>query len=364
MNSVYRTRRDRYPGGVSTLGPLAAYIPTPRDDAGRLLTKTYEELIDGAVTAGATAIGLLGSTGGFAYLPRIVRRRAIRTALAVVEGRVPIIAGIGALTSAEVAHNLAEAEEAGVNGVLLPPVSYQTLTPDEVMTLYRDVASRTTTGIWVYNTPSTTQYRFGTEQLTRLARLRGVQGFKDNAASASQARERRHKVLAELPPRTAKRLDYGFSGDTMGAQVLIDGATTWHSSLAGLLPHLVSAIAYAATHNRKADARSLQRKLTALAVLAGQYGGIRVTHSLGEMLGYDMGTLPRPLLALPRDSRSLLRVAVRDLDVPEELSAEVADHVAHRAGSKGARSEAEQPTPPADGASSARVARHQSNAQG
>lgn len=356
-------RQCGYPKGVSTLGPLAAYIPTPRDDSGRLVAKTYEKLIDEAVNAGASAIGVLGSTGGFAYMPRIVRRRAIQTAIGVVDGRVPVLAGIGALTSAEVATNLTEAEAAGVNGVLLPPMSYQRLTSEEVMTLYRDIAGRTTTGIWVYNNPSTTQYRFGIEELTKLARLRGVQGFKDRAASASQARERRQKVLAELPPRTAKRLDYGFSGDSVGAQVLIDGASTWHSSLGGMLPQFANAIAYSATHNRKADARLLQRKLTALAVLMGQYGGIRVAHSLGELLGHDMGVLPRPLLALPRDSRSLLRMAVRDLSIPEELSADIDLYLTQPRGLGKASAGGAQPNVDEDTPHSAAPARHQSSSR-
>lgn len=321
MTSLYPATVGGYSGLVPLLGPLAAYLPTPRDENGRFLVKTFETLVDNAVTAGATAVGVLGSTGGFAYLPRSARKRVVRTAVEVADGRVPVIAGVGAVTLAEVAVNVEEAEEAGADALLLAPVSYQPLTDDEVAGLYRDVASRANVGIWVYNNPATTRYRFGADELAALGRMNGVVGFKDRAATASEARERRRRVQEALPPRTGRRLQHGFSGDGMGAQVLLDGAATWHSSIAGVIPEAPAAIARAVGAGQAAEARRLQRQLTSIAVLAAQYGGIRVAQALGDLAGLDMGALPRPLQQLPADARSILRMALRSIDVPDELKA-------------------------------------------
>jgi len=298
------------------IGPLVAYPLTPRGEDGRLLTRSFEQLVDAAVTAGANAVGVLGSTGGFAYMPRSTRKRIARSAVDVAAGRVPVIVGVGALSTAEVLANIAEAEAVGASGVLLQPMSYQPLQADEIYGLYRDASSAANIPIWVYNNPATTGHRFGVKELARLGRLSGVAGFKDSAANATDIKERMARIGAELPQRTAKRLDWGFSGDGLGAQILMAGASTWHSGLAGVLPTVCVAIAQAAAGDRALEARSLQRQLTPLSVIARQYGGIRTVHTVAQLLGSDVGHLPKPLLPLPDVARALVRLALDGLDVP------------------------------------------------
>ena len=363
MTSLYQTTVGRYPGQVPLLGPLAAYLPTPRDENGRFLTKTFETLVDNAVVAGVTSVGVLGSTGGFAYLPRSTRKRVVRAAVEAADGRVPVIAGVGSFTLAEVVANVAEAEEVGADALLLPPVSYQPLTNDEVYALYRDVTSRASIGVWVYNNPATTHYRFGVDELAALGRMNGVHGFKDRAATASEARERRRRVQETLPPRTAKRLQHGFSGDGIGAQVLLDGAATWHSSIAGVIPAAPSAIARAVEAGNAAEARSVQRQLTSIAVLGAQYGGIRVSHALGELTGFEMGVLPRPLHPLPNDARSILRMALRSIDVPAPTASAREELVALRA-KRASSAEVDAPKGDPAGAAASRRARHQAAGEG
>lgn len=301
---------------MPSIGPLAAYPFTPRGEDGRLLTRSFEQLVDSAIVAGVSAIGVLGSTGGFAYMPRSARKRIARSAVEVADGRVPVIVGVGALSTAEVLANLAEAASVGASGALLQPMAYQPLQPEEIFGLYKDASSAATIPIWVYNNPATTGHRFSVDELTKLGRLSGVAGFKDRGANAADIKDRIQKITAELPQRTAKRLDWGFSGDGLGAQILLSGASTWHSALASVLPEICVAIAAAAAADRAPEARALQRQLTPLSVMVRQYGGIRTTHTIAELLGLDAGVLPKPLLPLPRDARALVKMALAGIDVP------------------------------------------------
>src|SRR3954465_14528786 len=50
---------------------------------------------------GVNSIGLLGSTGSYPYLSRAERRRALEAATEEAAGRVPILAGVGALRTDE-----------------------------------------------------------------------------------------------------------------------------------------------------------------------------------------------------------------------------------------------------------------------
>ena len=306
---------------MPSIGPLVAYPFTPRGGDGRLLTRSFEQIVDSAIVAGVSAIGVLGSTGGFAYMPRSARKRIARSAVEVADGRVPVIVGVGALSTAEVLANLAEAASVGASGALLQPMAYQPLQFEEIFGLYKDASSAATIPIWVYNNPATTGHRFSVGELAKLGRLSGVAGFKDRGANAGDMKDRIAKITAELPQRTAKRLDWGFSGDGLGAQILLSGASTWHSGLASVLPEICVAITTAAVADRAPEARSLQRQLTPLSIIVRQYGGIRTTHTIAELLGVDAGVLPKPLLPLPRDARELVKMALAGIDVPASAEA-------------------------------------------
>lgn len=302
---------------MPSIGPLVAYPLTPRGEDGRLLTRSFEQLVDTAISAGASAVGVLGSTGGFAYMPRTARKRIARSAVEVAAGRVPVLVGVGALSTAEVVANLAEAAAAGASGALLQPTAYQPLHDEEIHGLYQDAASASDIPLWVYNNPATTGHRFSVTELARLARIAGVAGFKDQGANGADMKERMAKIAADLPQRTAKRLDWGFSGDGLGAQILLSGASTWHSGIAGVLPDICVAIARAAAADNATEARALQRQLTPLTVILRQYGGIRTAHTIAELIGIDVGVLPKPLLPLPRSARALVTMALAGIDVPK-----------------------------------------------
>ena len=73
-------------------------------------------LVARLVAAGVDSIGLLGSTGTYAYLTRAERRRALDTALAEAAGRTPIVVGIGALRTDAAVKLAQDAKAAGAAG--------------------------------------------------------------------------------------------------------------------------------------------------------------------------------------------------------------------------------------------------------
>ncbi len=74
---------------------LSAFPITPCDADGRLDAGHLRRLLAPLVEAGVDSIGLLGSTGTYAYLTREERRRAVTVAAEAVAGRVPLLVGSG-----------------------------------------------------------------------------------------------------------------------------------------------------------------------------------------------------------------------------------------------------------------------------
>ncbi|MDG5719177.1 dihydrodipicolinate synthase family protein, partial [Acinetobacter baumannii] len=91
---------------------------TPSDAEGRVDETGLRRLLERLAEAQVDSVGLLGSTGTYAYLSRDERRRAVTIAAEVVDGRVPILVGIGALRTDEAIRLARDARAAGADAGL------------------------------------------------------------------------------------------------------------------------------------------------------------------------------------------------------------------------------------------------------
>lgn len=133
---------------------LSAFSITPTDAAGRVDTAILARLLKRILRAGANSIGLLGSTGGYAFLSRDERRRAVEAAMESVGGRILVIVGVGALRTDEAEALARDAKAAGADGLLLAPMFYTPLTEEEVFQHMSAVAEAGGLPLCIYNNPN------------------------------------------------------------------------------------------------------------------------------------------------------------------------------------------------------------------
>src|SRR3954463_11032529 len=100
------------PKAKMLLRGLSAFPITPADAEGRVDVDALRKLVAALCAAKVNSIGLLGSTGTYAYLSRSERRRALDAALQAA-GQVPILVGIGALRTDEAVRLAQDAKAAG-----------------------------------------------------------------------------------------------------------------------------------------------------------------------------------------------------------------------------------------------------------
>lgn len=138
---------------------LSAFPITPCFPDGRVDTDALQGVLDRLASAGVDSIGLLGSTGSYAYLTRSERRRAVEAAVACVAGRVKLLVGVGALRTDEAVAMAQDAKAAGADAGLLAPVSYAPLTDEEVFGLF-DAVAKAGLPLYIYNNPAATRFSF------------------------------------------------------------------------------------------------------------------------------------------------------------------------------------------------------------
>ncbi|WP_062243694.1 dihydrodipicolinate synthase family protein [Brevibacterium epidermidis] len=290
---------------------LSAFPLTPLKDEA-VDEDAFIGLIERLVLAGVDSITALGSTGSYAYLNLDERARVAEVAVESALD-IPVFIGVGALRTKDVLANVASAEAAGAQGLLLAPVSYQPLTENEVFELFRTVTESTDLPIVVYDNPGTTHFTFTTELYARLAALDGIASIKIPGKPASPAEwdERIGQIRAAI----GNEVTIGISGDAHGAEGLIAGCDAWYTVIGGTLPDQTLEITRAADLGNAELARDLSAELQPLWDLFAQFGGsLRVTAAIAEHLDLvGPNSLPLP---------------VRDLDAAAKCKvAEVADHL-------------------------------------
>lgn len=290
---------------------LSAFSLTPTDDEGTVQPELLGRLLQRIHAAAPESIGLLGSTGGYAYLSRTERQRAVHAAVECVGGKTPVIVGVGALRT-DTAQALArDARAAGADGLLLAPMSYTPLTEDEVYHHMIAVAEAGDLPLCIYNNPGTTKFTFSDDLIVRLAKIPNIMAIKmPLPADGDFAGE-----LARLRARTPADFSIGYSGDWGAADALLSGCDAWYSVVAGLLPGPALKLARATQAGDTAEAQRINTAFQPLWQLFKEFGSFRVMYVLADVLGLGRLQPPRPILPLSDDARQRVEDALQGLVV-------------------------------------------------
>ncbi|MFV0576349.1 MAG: dihydrodipicolinate synthase family protein [Vibrio sp.] len=265
---------------------------------------TFVGLIQNLVDAQVDSIGVLGSTGSYAYLTREERKHVAQIAVQHSQ-HIPVMVGISALNLRDVLFNLEDAQTVGAKAVLLAPMSYQKLTEDEVYKLYAHVAEYSSIPLCVYDNPSTTHFNFTDELHGRIAHLPNVQAIKippvpDNQ---QQAQDRVNQLRALVPDN----VKIGISGDFSAAIGLASGCDAWFSVIGGLYPNVSKALIAAVQTGDKQETLRLSESLKPIWELFQRHGSLRVIAAAAEIQGLvQTPCLPLPLNSLVGEERDKL----------------------------------------------------------
>ncbi|KFY97898.1 hypothetical protein V498_01831 [Pseudogymnoascus sp. VKM F-4517 (FW-2822)] len=272
---------------------LSAFPITPTDSDGKVNTGALGRIIERLDMPGVDSIGLLGSTGTYIYLTRHERKRAIDVAIQTLRGRKPLIVSAGALRTDDAQHLAKDAEEAGVDGLLLAPVSYFPLTEEEVYQHYESVAGSTTLPICIYNTPSTTHFTFSDALLARIAGLPNVVALKQPAPT-NEPKGRHEALRAKLP----SGFSVGYSADWLVADSLLAGGSAWYSVIAGVLPAPSVALMDGIRRGDDVEVKRISALFQPIWDLFQEFGDLRVVYALANELDLCKAAPPRPILPI------------------------------------------------------------------
>jgi 4-hydroxy-tetrahydrodipicolinate synthase len=170
-------------------GVLPALITPFTDDGDAIDPQALAAIVDRLVSAGVGGLVPGGSTGEFTTLTNAERRRLVEVTVEAAGGRVPVVAGTGALSTRETVELSVHAEQSGAAAVMIVPPFYDALSWPELLAHYTAVADAIEIPIMYYNLPSASGVKLSAAQLRELGGRARVTCLKDTGGDAVAATE-------------------------------------------------------------------------------------------------------------------------------------------------------------------------------
>ena len=285
-------------------GSIVAIV-TPMQPAGDLDLPALRRLIDHHVANGTSGVVIVGTTGESPTVDVDEHRLLIRTAVEHAQGRIAVIAGTGANSTAEAVALTRYAKDVGATSCLSVVPYYNKPSQEGLYHHFRAVAD-VGLPVLLYNVPGRTVADLANDTVLRLAELPAIVGLKDATGDLV-----RHVDLIKRLPRNKAFALYSGNDDTALPYILLGGHGVI-SVTANIAPRPVADMCAAALRGDVAAARAIHYKLMGLHTrLFVEANPIPVKWAAAE-LGLIQPALRLPLTPLAPQFHDTVRAAMRE----------------------------------------------------
>jgi 4-hydroxy-tetrahydrodipicolinate synthase len=287
-------------------GSIVAIV-TPMQEDGSLDRDGLKKLIDWHIAEGTDGIVIVGTTGESATVSVDEHCELIRLAVEHCAGRIPVIAGAGANSTAEAIRLTRFAKEAGADATLQVVPYYNRPTQEGMFRHFSAIADAVDLPVILYNVPGRTVADMSNETIVRLSQVKNIVGVKDATGNIGRG----IALLKDVPKSFAV-----YSGDDPTAMALMFcGGAGNISVTANVAPRAMHELCAAAMAGDIARAVAINNTVLDLhAKLFVEPNPVPVKWALAEM-GMMPAGLRLPLAPLSAPFHDTVRGALRDAGI-------------------------------------------------
>lgn len=282
-------------------------IITPFTAEGKVNEKVLAEIIEYQISHSTDAIVICGTTGESATLDHTEHTQAIKIAVDVTAGRIPVIAGTGSNDTAYALKLSNDAEKLGVDGLLMVTPYYNKASQEGLIKHFNYVADRVSTPIILYNVPSRTGCEIKPETYAELAKNKMIYAAKEATGNLSSIA----KTISLVPEDFAI-----YSGnDDQITPIMSLGGKGVISVLSNILPQVAHDIAQTALDGDFKKSAELQLKYLELCnAMFMDVNPIPVKVAM-RMMGIDVGPLRLPLCDMTTANTEKLKSVLKKYEL-------------------------------------------------
>lgn len=263
------------------------------------------EVINYLIESGVHGIFCCGSQGEIYSLRDEERRRVIEVTVDEVNGRVPVYAGTGEVTTEKVIDLTRYAKDVGADAASIITPYFIRPSSEELYMHYRKIAEAVDIPIILYNNPGRTGVNLDVSVVSRLAKIDNIVGIKDSSGDLT--------LTAEYIRQTPERFSVIAGRDSLILATLVYGGKAAIAATANVAPKLVIEIYEAFIKGDIKRAREAQFRLLPLRQAFGLGTFPVVVKEAMALIGKPSGPAKSPVGPMSEENRERLRGILSDL---------------------------------------------------
>ena len=207
-------------------GILVALVTPFTPDERRIDFGALDQHVNRLIKAGVHGLVPGGSTGEFTVLSIEERKQLVEACIKSAAGRVPVVAGVGDLSTERTVELAVHAAKAGAASVMVVPPFYDALSMDQLKDFLGEIHQACGLPLCYYNIPSASGLTLTPEEIAGLSSV-GVKYMKDTSGDAPALTEllfERHNEITAFngwDTLTFYGLAAGAKGSVWGASNII-----------------------------------------------------------------------------------------------------------------------------------------------
>ncbi len=281
-------------------------IVTPFKNDSSIDFTALGRVINHVIAGGINYIVVLGTTGESVTLTKDEKRAIISYVLEAVEGRVPVVAGIGGNNTQEVVNSIRHTSLTGIEALLSVAPYYNKPTQRGLFQHFKAIATCSPLPVIIYNVPGRTGCNISADTCLELAHeCENITGVKEASGDMAQIM----KIIKGKPENFSL-----ISGDDMlTIPVIAAGGAGVISVLGNAFPAACAELVSHALKNNFKLAREIQFKyleMTELLFTEGNPSGVKAIMSV---LNLCENNLRLPLVPVSRGTMTRIQKAVDEV---------------------------------------------------
>ncbi len=266
-------------------------------------------VIEHVIKGGVNYIVALGTTGESVTLSKDEKKAVVSYVVEAVDGRLPVVVGIGGNNTQEVVNSIRHANLDGVDGILSVAPYYNKPGQRGLFQHFKAVSASSSLPVIIYNVPGRTGCNISAETCIELAHeFENIVAVKEASGDMGQIM----KILRGKP----ENFNVISGDDMMTIPVIAAGGNGVISVLANAFPAQCSELVNHALKSNYKSARDIQYRFIEMIELLFVEGNPSGVKEMLSIMNICHNTVRLPLVPVSRTIHTRIQKAIEEVNKP------------------------------------------------
>ena len=283
-------------------------IITPMNDDESINVAELRAQVNRQIEGGVHAIFCFGTNGEGYILNGKEKELVLRTVIEETNGRVPIYAGTGCISTKETIEQSKMAQALGADVLSIITPSFAAASQNELYEHYKAVAEAVDMPIVLYNIPARTGNALAPATVAKLAQIDHIVGAKDSSGNFTN-------ILAYIDAGKSKK-NGTFStlsgNDQLIIWNLLAGGTGGIAGCANVYPHVMASIYNLFMEGKIEEAKAANASIASFRACFKYGNPNTIVKTAVAMLGYNVGKCRAPFNQVPEEGVKALEKVLKE----------------------------------------------------